>query len=182
MNLLEYIIYEPLPSYYKEAYNHNKKRGWDATELTPDNYDITTIKAFHCPFKHIREITIPKIDKLIKQTNINGFLIIEGDVKINIDYQEFLNMNIKEPTWLGYKKKLSDYIVGNFLVYIPIKFYPEFRELVLNQKRKIYSDRFFTRLYFNNWLKLNDKSIAEEIPHHSNVLLQHSKGATSWRE
>lgn len=170
MNLLEYIIYEPLPSYYKEAYNFNKKRGWLSTELTPDAYDLKDIKACHCPFKHIREITIPKIDKLIKEKDIDGFFLIEGDVKIDINYKEFLNMNIKEPTWLGYKKKLSDYIVGNFLIYIPIKFYPEFRELVLNQKRKIYSDRFFTRLYFDNWLKLSDKSVAHEMPHYSNVL------------
>ena len=61
MNLLDYIIYDPLPSYYKEAFHHNKELGWKSTPLTPDSY---TIKPCHCPFKHIKEITIPKINKI----------------------------------------------------------------------------------------------------------------------
>ena len=165
MNLLDYIIYDPLPSYYKEAFHHNKELGWKSTPLTPDSY---TIKPCHCPFKHIKEITIPKIDKI--KDNINGFFIIEGDVKININYNDFLKMNIKEPTWLGYKKKLSDYIVGNFLIYIPIEYFEEFKDLLNKQTRNIFSDRFFTNLVNIGWLKLHNESIANEIPHYSNVL------------
>ena len=164
MNLLDYIIYEPLPSYFIKAVSHNHNLGWKSTALTPDSY---TIKASHCPFKHIKEISIPKIDKI--KNIIDGFFLIEGDVLIDINYNDFLKMNITEPTWLGYKKKLYDYIVGNFLIYIPIEYFEEFKVLVDNQKRKIYSDRFFTKLYFDGWLKLHNKSIVNEIPHYSNV-------------
>ncbi len=165
MNYLDYVIYEPLPKYFIEAYSHNHNLGWRSTRLTPDKY---TIKPAHCPFKHIKEITIPKINKI--KNHIDGFFIIEGDVKIDISYKEFLNLNIEEPTWLGYKKILSNYIVGNFLIYIPIKFFDEFKDLIDKQERNIFSDRFFTKLYFDGWLKLYHKTIAREIPHYSNVL------------
>lgn len=165
MNYLDYVIYEPLPKYFIEACSHNHNLGWRSTRLTPDKY---TINPAHCPFKHIKEITIPKINKI--KNEIDGFFIIEGDVKIDISYKEFLNLNIEEPTWLGYKKILSNYIVGNFLIYIPIKFFNEFKDLIDKQERKIFSDRFFTKLYFDGWLKLYHKTIASEIPHYSNVI------------
>ena len=165
MNYLDYIIYDPLPSYFIKAVSHNHNLGWRSTALTPDSY---TIKPAHCPFKHIKEISIPKIDKI--KNIIDGFLLIEGDVLIDISYNDFLKMNITEPTWLGYKKKLSEYIVGNFLIYIPIEYFEEFKVLVEKQERNIFSDRFFTKLYFDGWLKLHHKSIANEIPHYSNVL------------
>ena len=167
MNLLDYIIYEPTPSYYNSAYEHNKALGWVSTELTADTYDISKIKAGHCPLKHIIEITIPKIEKI--KNNIDGFFIIEGDVKINITYQQFLDLDIKIPTWLGYKKKLKDYIVGNFLIYIPISYFEEFK-MHVNVKRLIYSDRLFTRLVDCKWLTLHPVSHASELPHYSNVL------------
>lgn len=168
MDLLDYIIYKPLPDYYNEAFTYNKDNGWVCTDLTPDDYDITKMNVYHCPFKHIKEITIPKIEKI--KNNIKGFFIIEGDVKININYNEFLKLNINKPTWLGYKKKLSDYIVGNFLIYIPIKYFDEFKLKVMAQKRLLLSDRFFTKLVNKGWLELYNKSIAQEIPHYSNVL------------
>lgn len=167
MNVLDYIIFEPTPTYYNSAYEHNKALGWVSTELTPDTYDITVVKPGHCPLKHIIEITIPKIEKI--KNNIDGFFIIEGDVKINISYNEFLKMNITVPTWLGYKKKLKDYIVGNFLIYIPINYFDEFKEL-MNVKRLVYSDRLFTRLVDSGWLHLHHETVAHEIPHYSNVL------------
>ena len=79
-------------------------------------------------------------------------------------------MNLQQPTWLGYKKKLSNYIVGNFLIYIPSTHFKEFKNYIDNQKRLLYSDRFFTKLYFNDWLNLHNKSVASEIVHYSNVL------------
>ena len=167
MNPLDYIIYALLPQYYHEAYEHNKQLGWVATTLTPDRYDTSVIKPGHCGLKHMIEITLPKIDKL--KNKIHGFFIIEGDVKIDISYKEFLELNITEPTWVGYKKKQKDYIVGNFLIYIPITHFDEFKNH-LKITRLIYSDRFFTKLVDNNWLKLHNKSIAREIPHFSNVL------------
>ena len=54
MNVLDYIIYEPLPDYYYQAYNHNKALGWVSTKLTPDEYDITKIRPGHCPLKHMK--------------------------------------------------------------------------------------------------------------------------------
>lgn len=167
MNVLDYIIFEPTPTYYNSAYEHNKALGWVSTELTPDTYDITVVKPGHCPLKHIIEITIPKIEKI--KNNIDGFFIIEGDVKINISYNEFLKMNITVPTWLGYKKKLKDYIVGNFLIYIPINYFDEFKNH-MSVKRLIYSDRLFTRLLEQDWLHLHHETLAHEIPHFSNVL------------
>ena len=167
MNPLDYIIYAPLPQYYKEAYEHNKLLGWVATKLTPDSYSTSVIKPGHCGLKHMIDITLPKIDKL--KDKIHGFFIIEGDVKIDISYKEFLELNITEPTWLGYKKKQKDYIVGNFLLYFPMTHFEELKEH-LKITRLIYSDRFFTKLVEKKWLKLHNKSIAREIPHHSNVL------------
>tara|TARA_R110000765_G_scaffold245757_1_gene347872 strand:- start:3453 stop:3974 length:522 start_codon:yes stop_codon:yes gene_type:complete len=168
MNLLEYIIYNPLPEYFYKSQNHNSSLGWKSTDLTPDDYDTNIIKPGHCGFKHLKEITIPKIEK-IKDT-ITGFYIIEGDVTIHLSYEIVEKINLTRPTWLGYKKKLSNYIVGNFLIYIPITHFQEFKELLNNQKQLIYSDRFFTKLYQSKWLDLFHKSLATEIPHYSNVL------------
>lgn len=171
MDYLEYLIYDPLPDYFFIASDHNKNLGYKHLEITPDSYDINVVKPYHCGFKHIREITIPKVDKIKKE--IKGIFIIEGDVKINkdYDYNTFLNENHKQPIWLGYKKTLSNYIVGNFLIYIPMTHWEEFKFRILHrQKQLCFSDRFFTKLYFNNYLKLKEKSVAEEIPHYSNIL------------
>ena len=167
MNPIDYIIYSPLPDYYHEAYNHNALRGWVSTELSPDTYDITKIKPGRCPLKHIIEYTIPKIEKI--KHKISGFFIAEGDVEIDITYDEFLKMNITVPMWLGYKKKLKDYIVGAFLLYIPINYFEEFK-MYVNVKRLVYSDRLFTRLVEQGWLHLHHETLAHEIPHFSNVL------------
>jgi len=170
MNYLDYIVYVPIPNYFSTALIHNQSRGWKNLPITPDSYNI---KPAHCPFEHIKKITIPKIDKI--KNNIDGFFIIEADVKININYNQFQKLNITEPTWLGYKKKLSNYIVGNFLIYIPIEYFNDFKELVMEQKRNIYSDRFFTKLVDTGFLKLHPKSIANEIPHHSNIINAYRK-------
>ena len=52
---------------------------------------------------------------------------------------------------MGYKKILRvkgkiDYIVGNFMIYVPRSQMPMLSEEFEKQKREIYSDRFFTRL------------------------------------
>ena len=77
MNPLEYIIYEPLPDYFNQAYMHNKKLGYNNLTVTPDNYNTEIIPARHCGFQHIKEITVPKIEKI--KDSITGFFIIEGD-------------------------------------------------------------------------------------------------------
>jgi len=181
MNPLDYIIYEPLPAYFTKSYDHNKKLGYNNLTVTPDSYDINLIPARHCGFQHIKQITIPKIEKI--KDSIDGFFIIEGDIIINEDYtyDKFLEEKHRKPIWLGYKKKLSNYIVGNFLIFIPIRYFTEFKILISNQKN-VYSDRFFTKLVKSNWLKLRDTSVATEIPHTSNVLLQSTSGKSSFRK
>ena len=61
MNVLDYIIYEPLPDYYYQAYNHNKALGWVSTKLTPDEYDITKIRPGHCPLKFKSHINVKRL-------------------------------------------------------------------------------------------------------------------------
>ena len=156
-----------LPIYLNNSLKNSWEKGFYTLPITPDNYNI---KPHHCGFKHLKDITIPKIDKIIN--NISGFFIAEGDLYINDDFnfKLFLDMKIKEPTWLGYKKKLSNYIVGNFLIYIPSTYYKEFKSKLEEEKRLIFSDRFFSKLYFSGWLKLTPKSYATEIEHFSNII------------
>ncbi len=162
-----------LPKYLNESLERTKNKGFYTLDITADDYRI---KPYHCGFKHLKEITIPKIDKIID--DIEGFFIAEGDLYLNeeFNFNNFIEMNITEPTWLGYKKKLSNYIVGNFLIYIPKKYYKEFKKELTNQSRLIYSDRFFTKLYNKGFLKLSNNSYADEIEHYSNVINNIRKG------
>ena len=156
-----------LPQHLNKSLQHTTSLGFYNLQITPDDY---TIKPYHCGFKHLKEITIPKIENI--KNNIKGFFIAEGDLWINSNFyfNDFIEMNIKHPTWLGYKKKLKDYIVGNFLVYIPITYLLEFKMKLDKQKRLVYSDRFFTKLVEEGWLKITNKTYAGEIVHYSNVL------------
>ena len=160
-----------LPEYLNKSLEHTTSLGFYNLKITADDY---TIKAYHCGFKHLKEITIPKIENI--QDNIKGFFIGEGDLWINNDFYftDFLKMDITKPTWLGYKKILKDYIVGNFLIYIPITYLPEFK--LDNQKRLVYSDRFFSKLVAEGWLKISNKTYADEICHFSNVIGRIRKG------
>ena len=79
-------------------------------------------------------------------------------------------MNFKKPTWIGYKKKLSNYIVGNFLLYFPRSSIIELNNRFIKQKRLVYSDRFFTNLYYDGFIDLLDIPKTTEIEHYSNVL------------
>jgi hypothetical protein len=147
--------------------------------LTPDNYKVPQeIKSYHAGFKHIKEITMPKIMNLYHENKIDGFFIAEGDLYIDNDfnYKTFLENNYKYPTWLCYKKITKNYIVGNFLLYFPKEYILEFNKLLQNQKRLIYSDRFFTKLVKTNWLKIVDKSKGNELEHYSNVIGKVRKG------
>lgn len=168
-----------LPSYLDKSLNRTKNKGFSILPLTPDSYKI---KPSRCGFKHIRDITIPKIEKIIN--DIEGFFIAEGDLYIfdNFDFNEFIKMKLTEPTWLGYKKiydfKCSPfpYIIGNYLIYIPRNYFEEFKLLIITEPKLIFSDRFFSKLVFNNWLKVNEKSVAGEIEHYSNVYKKFRKG------
>ena len=171
---VDYITYynkeNKLPNEVFKSMERTTNLGFSILQLTPDRYN--DIKPFHAGFKHIKEISIPKFIKLKElNENIKGFFLIEGDVLINNDYnfKNFLDNDYKESVWIGYKKKLSDYIVGNFLIYIPVEYLQDFCSHLEKQKRLVYSDRFFSKLYFNNFLKLKEESIACEIVHYSNV-------------
>jgi len=170
---IDYITYEKngvLPKEVPLSIKNTIARGFDILELTPDQYDVPNkVKAHHAGYIHIRDITMPKIIEM--RESIKGFFIAEGDVWINKDFtfDKFIELKLTKPTWLGYKKKLSDYIVGNFLIYIPIEYLDELIEYFKNQKKLLYSDRFFTKLYDCGWLDIIDISVANEIEHYSNV-------------
>jgi hypothetical protein len=174
---IDYITYYKkdgkLPNEVSKSIKETKNKGFNILKLTPDRYNVPNdVKAYHAGFKHMKEITIPKILNLrTKNPKLKGFFIAEGDLCINKDYNfnKFLNENHNYPIWLGYKKKLSNYIVGNFLLYFPIQYLDKLKEYFDNQKRLVYSDRFFTKLYFDGFIKLKNKSIADEIEHYSSV-------------
>lgn len=177
---IDYITYEKnglLPKYVSLSMKNTIDRGFDILPLTPDNYDVPNkVNAYHAGFLHIREITIPKIVEL--RETIKGFFIGEGDLWIHEDFtfNKFIELKLDKPTWLGYKKKLDTYIIGNFLIYIPLKYLDELIVHFKNQKKLLLSDRFFTKLYKLGWLDVVDKTVANEIEHYSNVLVGIRKG------
>lgn len=151
-----------LPWYLDKCIENKIEMGFKILELTPDNF---TCRPEHCSYKHFRDICMPKL----KQTKEKGIFICEGDVII------FENVNNIEqpdyPVWYGYKKKLCDYIVGNFLLWLPKNYYNIIQEEIdKKNNRLLYSDRFFTQLVNKNIIKLHDISIANEIKHYSNII------------
>jgi hypothetical protein len=174
---IDYVTYYDssgkLPSEVRKSMKETKEKGFHILRLTPDKYVVPNeVKAYHAGFKHMREITMPKFMKLKKKNpNIKGFFIAEGDLCIDEDYdfKKFIKDKFKKPIWMGYKKILSDYIVGNFLIYIPATHLEKFNKYFQDQTRLVYSDRFFTRLVKEGKLELSPKSLASEIEHHSKV-------------
>lgn len=171
IDIITYKKNNELPNYLKVTLPRIKEKGFNILELTPDTFN--DIKPYHAGFKHIKEITMPKFIKLKNDNpNIKGFFIAEGDIWIdnNYNFKKFLEEDHQEPIWLGYKKKLCDYIVGNFLLYFPRKDIEKLNEYFIKQKRLVYSDRFFSKLYFDKgFIKLNPKSVADEVEHYSEV-------------
>ena len=171
-----YVTYckgDKIPSEVPISMEFAKKQGFHVMKSKPDRYKVPSeVKPYHAGFKHMKEITMPKFLKLRDENpNIKGFFIAEGDLCINEDYnfEKFLKSKYTKPIWLGYKKKLNDYIVGNFLIYIPVKYLDELNEHFQKKKILVYSDRFFTNLYNKGFLKLSSKSLAGEIEHQSKV-------------
>ena len=175
---VEYITYynnnNQLPDEVPVSLVNTIKLGFHILKLTPDTYNVPSdIKAYHAGFKHMRDITMPKImEKLNTDPTLKGFFIAEGDVWIYNDFSfnKFIEMGLTEPTWIGYKKKQSNYIVGNFLLYFPRSSIIELNKRFINQKRLVYSDRFFTKLYYDGFIKLLPQSLTTEIEHYSNVI------------
>ena len=182
---IDYITYYKrngkLPNEVNKSMKLTKKNGFHILGgnqkgplWTPDSYKVPEdVKAYHAGFKHMKEITMPKIKKYReKNPNMKGFFIAEGDLCVNKDYnfETFLKEKHKKPVWLGYKKKLSNYIAGNFLLYFPVKYIDTLDNYFQKQTRLVYSDRFFTKLYDSGFIKLRKKSIADEIEHYSSVI------------
>ena len=175
---VDYITYydnnKQLPREVPISLKNTKKLGFHVLKLTPDSYNVPTdIKPYHAGFKHMRDITMPKIMKKLKTDPIiKGFFIAEGDVWIydKFNFEDFLSLKLTKPTWIGYKKKLSNYIVGNFLLYFPKKYIEPLNKLFQAQTKLIYSDRFFSKLYFDGFIQLHPQSLTSEIEHYSNVI------------
>lgn len=176
---VDIITFKPLPDYLKKCLENTSRLEYNILPLTPDEYKVWKEKSKppegflrrgHAPYKHIKEITYPKMLKLSDQ--YNGFFIMEGDVIIDDNFTpEFFksNFDTSVPQWLGYKKILYkkgkiDYIVGNFLLYFPVSSLETLGKY-LQKKKNIFSDRFFTRLVLDGFIKLNESSVACEIPH-----------------
>jgi len=174
---IDYITYytdkstKKIPKEVPLSLKQTRKNGFHVLPLKPDNYDVP---AFHAGFKHMMDITIPRMRKLFdKDASLKGFFIAEGDLCLDIDYtfEQFLKEKHKKPVWLGYKKKLSNYIVGNFLLYFPRSSFDKLEKYFQKQERLVYSDRFFTRLtYDEKFIKLSPVSVAGEIEHESKVM------------
>ena len=154
-----------------------------------DLYENTLHKHRLRQFRHLRDVIIPKL-----KYKLEGFFLMEGDVIIFPKFKEIQKQikTVNKPIWLGYKKILRakskplgiDYVVGNFLLYFPRSSIPFLIKAVENQKRDIYSDRFFTQMVQRGELLLPreaklqypaksyfgfTKSIADEIAHDSSV-------------
>ena len=68
---IDYITYykndNKLPKEVPLSMKQTKKLGFHILKLTPDSYNVPSeIKAYHAGFKHMRDITMPKIMKLYK--------------------------------------------------------------------------------------------------------------------
>jgi hypothetical protein len=186
---LDYLIHneektKKPPTYFFEAMENIKNKGFDILQITPNDFKLgEDLKVIgHSPLTHIKKITIPKIDKLIKDEDIEGFFIAEGDLTLNegIDLEYIKSLQLIRPTWLAYKKKMLfgnnqvSYVVGNFLIYIPIEHYQEFKKR-LEKQRIIYSDTFFSNLIKDGFMDIIDKSIGNEVAHFSNVIKRYRK-------
>tara|TARA_R100000773_G_C4215468_1_gene114280 strand:+ start:876 stop:1706 length:831 start_codon:yes stop_codon:yes gene_type:complete len=186
-----------LPVVTQLAKENTEKAGFYVLPITGDKFNIIgrkpsaftspaqarkqekAIKVYQAPYKHIRDITIPKMNEyMIKHPSAKGFFIAEGDLclKKGYTFSDWVKEygDTQKVTWMGYKKVLRakgkiDYIVGNFFIYVPRSQLRMLTEEFEKQKREIYSDRFFTRLVNEGKMILNPTSIAGEIEHISAV-------------
>ena len=147
---VDIVTYTPYPEYLYLSLAKTKSLGYNILPLTPDEYKVWKqksrpvpdgyLKMGHAPYKHIKEITYPKMVELSDQ--YNGFFIMEGDVIIDDNFTpEFFksNFDTSVPHWLGYKKILYkkgkiDYIV--FIIFSCRKF-GNSREILTKKEKYI---------------------------------------------
>tara|TARA_R100000353_G_scaffold19770_3_gene18128 strand:- start:2507 stop:3214 length:708 start_codon:yes stop_codon:yes gene_type:complete len=189
---IDFITYTKdgqLPPFQDKVLRDVRDKGFDILPLTPDDYKVVKagtkkadipegfIGSWHAGFKHLRDITAPKLmDLASKDSNIEGFLIAEADLCMNNDFNfdKFMKIKTAQPMWIGWKKinvikGKIDYIVGNFLVYIPRGKLEEFNAKLQKKKQLVYSDRFYTNLVKEGFMKVYKPSQAGEIEHISEV-------------
>ena len=117
-----------LPSYLDRCIEDKILKGFNVLPITPDSYNHE--KPYHAGYLHFKDITMPKL-----KASKEGIFICEGDVLLN----EGITINdcpkTSKPIWLGYKKKLSKYIVGNFLLWLP-RCFLRYAGRTVKQKKK----------------------------------------------
>ena len=132
--------------------------------------------AQHAPYRHFRDFIFPAMKKLLEtDSTINGVFLAEADLYLydGYDFDWFMktygksNINV----WLAWKKKLSNYIVGNFFLYFSRESFKLLEKFILTKKSKnMLSDRFFYQLWVLGDIKLNEpKPIGNELEHFSAV-------------
>jgi len=162
-----------LPKYVDLAIEDIRSKGFCILPITPDHRKEEEIKIIHAGFTWLKHYTMPKLLWYAKTNkDIKGFFIAEGDLCLNYDYdfKRFIEEKHTKPVWLGYKKKMNHYIVGNFLLYFPRDSLEELNRHFVNQKRNCYSDRFFKKLVDIGFLDIVNETRATEIEHYSNVI------------
>ena len=179
IHYVTYVKNKKLPEEVPVSVYDTEKKGFQVLPILADSYEVPKkVKAYHAGFKHMREIAMPRIVALKnKNPNLKGAFIAEGDLCLEDDFtfEKFLSLKLKKPTWLGYKKILYingeiDYVVGNFLIYIPREYIDKMAEWFNEQKQLVYSDRFFTKLVTAGKLQIDtNKSYSSEIEHESKV-------------
>tara|TARA_R100001224_G_C3954029_1_gene126752 strand:- start:4 stop:522 length:519 start_codon:yes stop_codon:yes gene_type:complete len=150
-----------LPSYLEQCIQDKIKNGFNVLPITPDEYNDE--KPYHAGYLHFKNITMPKL-----KDSTEGIWICEGDVILNEGVNVLDLPRGNKPIWYGYKKKLSNYIVGNFLLWLPRSSY-DLLKTELDKRARLYSDRYWSKLYFKGLVDLHTESIANEITHYSNV-------------
>jgi hypothetical protein len=170
IDIITYETDDGLPWYVEHCVKDKKEKGLNVLPLTPDRYSVPPQ---HAGYKHFKEITMKKL----RDTPGKGIFICEGDVLLNDDVTIHDLHQREVPVWYGYKKITKNYIVGNFLIWIPKNYYNIIQcEIDKKKNRLLYSDRFFSQLVAKGIIKLHHKSLADEIEHHSNVIGKIRKG------
>tara|TARA_Y100001938_G_scaffold5555_1_gene6946 strand:- start:2611 stop:3168 length:558 start_codon:yes stop_codon:yes gene_type:complete len=178
MIVVDYLTYTKngvLPDYLQKSINRTKSLGYDILPITPDEYHLDNMIG-HCSFIHLRDITLPKIEKI--RDKLTGFFVCEGDIWIKDDFtfDEFKKKIPYKPMWYGYKgQRRPTFIQGAFLLYIPMECFDEFKYKI-NKCRKMFIDRFYTRLYLEGFIEKYHSTMANEITHYSNVVKKIRQG------
>ena len=95
MIVVDYLTYTKegvLPEYLDKSIQRTISQGYNILPITPDEYHLT-YKIGHCSFIHLRDITIPKIEKI--RDKLTGFFVCEGDlwIKDDFSFDEFKKKN-----------------------------------------------------------------------------------------